>query len=412
MKNNLKQWLDWQNSLHTSKIELSLERVHSVAERLSLLEAAFPIITVAGTNGKGSSVTQLDAMLTANGMRVGRYTSPHLITYNERICIAGIYATDEQICQAFVAIEEVRKEISLTFFEFATLAAMFLFKQHKIDIAILEVGLGGRLDAVNIFDADIALITAIDIDHSDWLGNDRETIGFEKAGILRMDKPAVCSDPNPPQTVLKHAKQLNSKLYCLQRDFNYHETNNGWIWQTNNKTIKLPHLNLYGNFQLQNAAGVLMVLELLQLPIVPSGLVNAHVAGRFQILPGPITRIFDVAHNPLGAKVLATTLQQYAGKKQIHAVLGMLNKKDVVGFVELMQDIITSWHVAPLDTPNTTSTQFLIENLTSIGIKNITGYLSVTNAYENLIQNTKEGDIILVTGSFHTVAEVLVARCD
>ncbi|MBE9561812.1 MAG: bifunctional folylpolyglutamate synthase/dihydrofolate synthase, partial [Proteobacteria bacterium] len=177
MKTNLKQWLDWQSSLHTSKIELSLIRVRTVAKRLNLLKATFPIITVAGTNGKGSSVALLDAMLTANGMRVGRYTSPHLLTYNERICLAGTYATDAQICQAFTTIEKVRVEISLTFFEFATLAAMILFKQHKIDITILEVGLGGRLDAVNIFEPDIALVTAIDIDHSDWLGNDRETIG-------------------------------------------------------------------------------------------------------------------------------------------------------------------------------------------------------------------------------------------
>ncbi|MBE9561648.1 MAG: bifunctional folylpolyglutamate synthase/dihydrofolate synthase, partial [Proteobacteria bacterium] len=239
------------------------------------------------------------------------------------------------------------------------------------------------------------------------LGNDRETIGFEKAGILRANKPAVCSDPNPPQSILQHAQQLGSKLYCLQRDFNYHKTKDGWTWQTDGKIIKLPNLNLYGDFQLQNAAGVLMVLDLLQLPIISNGLTNAHVAGRFQVLPGSITRIFDVAHNPLGAKVLAETLQQYAGKKPVHAILGMLNRKDVASFAKVMQDSIASWHVAPLNTPNTTTAQSLINSLISVGIKNITSYSSITNAYNNLSKTAKEGDIILVTGSFHTVAEVL-----
>ncbi len=408
MKNNLKQWLDWQISLHTSKIDLGLSRVRIIAERLNLLTPTFPIITVAGTNGKGSSVALLDAMLTANGMRVGRYTSPHLLRYNERICIAGVDASDEQICQAFTTIETVRGEVSLTFFEFATLAAMLLFKQHKVDIAVLEVGLGGRLDAVNIFAADIALVTAIDIDHSDWLGNDRETIGFEKAGIFRANKPAVCSDPNPPQSVLKHAEQLATELYCLQRDFTYNKTNEGWTWQTNSKTLaNLPKLNLYGDFQLQNAAGVLMVLELLHIPIIPNGLTNTKIQGRFQILSGPVTHIFDVAHNPLGAKILTATLQQYT-KGKTHAILGMLDKKDIAGFVNIMQDSITDWHVAPLNTPNSATIQCLVASLTAVGIRNITSYPSITNAHDSLLANVKDGDRILVTGSFYTVAEVLL----
>ncbi|HHB93137.1 MAG TPA: bifunctional folylpolyglutamate synthase/dihydrofolate synthase, partial [Thioploca sp.] len=244
----LTEWLNWQNSLHPSKIELGLNRVRIVAERLNLLTPNFPIVTVAGTNGKGSSVTMLDAMLTANNMRVGRYTSPHLLHYNERIWIAGTEASDTQICQAFTTIEAVRTEILLTFFEFATLAAMILFQKNKVDIAVLEVGLGGRLDAVNIFDADIALITTIDIDHSDWLGDNRETIGLEKAGILRYKKTAVCSDPNPPQSIIQYAKQLTTKLYCIQRDFTYQKTKNGWTWQTDNDPIiDLPKPNLRGD---------------------------------------------------------------------------------------------------------------------------------------------------------------------
>ncbi len=408
MKTNLTQWLDWQSSLHPSKIELGLNRVRIVAERLNLLTPDFPIVIVAGTNGKGSSVTLLDAMLTANNMRVGRYTSPHLLRYNERICIAGTEASDAQICQAFTIIEEVRAKISLTFFEFATLAAMVLYQQNNIDIAVLEVGLGGRLDAVNIFDADVALITTIDIDHIDWLGDNRETIGLEKAGILRANKPAVCSDPNPPLSIIKHAKQLATKLHCIQRDFTYQKTEDGWTWQTDDEIlIDLPKPNLYGDFQLQNAAGVLMVLNLLQLPIIPSGLTNAYIPGRFQVLPGAITRIFDVAHNPLGAKVLTATLQQYPCKGKTHIILGMLEKKDIAGFITIMQNSGTDWHIAPLNTPNTATTECLSDNLLATGNNNITTYLSITKAYNNVLSIAKDGDRILITGSFYTVAEVL-----
>ncbi len=410
MKTNLTQWLNWQSSLHHSKIELGLNRVRTVAERLNLLTPNFPIVIVAGTNGKGSSVTLLDAMLTANNMRVGRYTSPHLLHYNERICIAGTEASDTQICQAFTTIEAVRAEISLTFFEFATLAAMVLFQQNKVDIAILEVGLGGRLDAVNIFDADVALITTIDIDHSDWLGDNREAIGFEKAGILRAKKPAVCSDPNPPQSIIQHAKQLATELYCIQSDFTYQKTKDGWTWQTdNNSIIDLPKPNLRGDFQLQNAAGVLMVLKLLQLPIIPNGLTNAYIPGRFQILSGAVTHILDVAHNPIGAKVLSTTLQQYPSKGKTYIILGMLEKKDIASFINIMQDSSTDWHIAPLNTPNTATTQRLTDNLLITDNNNIITYSSITKAYNNVLSIAKDGDRILITGSFYTVAEVLSA---
>jgi len=410
LKTNLTQWLNWQSSLHHSKIELGLNRVRTVAERLNLLTPNFPIVIVAGTNGKGSSVTLLDAMLTANNMRVGRYTSPHLLHYNERICIAGTEASDTQICQAFTTIEAVRAEISLTFFEFATLAAMVLFQQNKVDIAILEVGLGGRLDAVNIFDADVALITTIDIDHSDWLGDNREAIGFEKAGILRAKKPAVCSDPNPPQSIIQHAKQLATELYCIQSDFTYQKTKDGWTWQTdNNSIIDLPKPNLRGDFQLQNAAGVLMVLKLLQLPIIPNGLTNAYIPGRFQILSGAVTHILDVAHNPIGAKVLSTTLQQYPSKGKTYIILGMLEKKDIASFINIMQDSSTDWHIAPLNTPNTATTQRLTDNLLITDNNNIITYSSITKAYNNVLSIAKDGDRILITGSFYTVAEVLSA---
>ncbi|KHD08253.1 hypothetical protein PN36_19195 [Candidatus Thiomargarita nelsonii] len=403
----LNQWLDWQTSLHPHEIELGLTRCRTVAQRLNLLPPRFPIISVAGTNGKGSSVILLDAILTAAGYRMGRFTSPHLLRYNERISIAGHEADDAEICQAFRLIEEVRDDISLTFFEFSTLAALLIFQRNDVDFAVLEVGLGGRLDAVNIVDPKIALVTAIDIDHVEWLGHDRESIGFEKAGIFRAGCPAVCSDAQPPQSLIKHAEQLQAPLYYLDRDFAYQKSSDKtWIWQRMNKTQtqQLPLPNLPGEFQLQNAAGVLMVLELLNFPVakkaIHQGLINATLPGRFQILPGCI---LDVAHNPLGARVLAQLLAQQSCQGETHAVVGMLKDKDIATVLAIMQDVIHHWHVAPLNTPRSASAQSLVEHLTAIGASHIHSYPSIAAAYTH----AQKGDRIVVFGSFYTVSEIL-----
>ncbi|RKZ71395.1 MAG: bifunctional tetrahydrofolate synthase/dihydrofolate synthase [Candidatus Parabeggiatoa sp. nov. 1] len=427
----LNQWLDWQNSLHPREIELGLTRIRTVAQRLNLLPPPFPIISVAGTNGKGSSVVLLDAILSAAGYRVGRYTSPHLLRYNERICIAGIEASDAQICDAFNLIEEVRDNISLTFFEFATLAAMLVFQDNEVDLAVLEVGLGGRLDAVNLFDAEIALVTAIGIDHVEWLGADRESIGFEKSGIFRAQHPAVCSDANPPQSLIKHAELLQAPLYYLGRDFSDTKTEgHTWIWQVVEKpaAIKkrgyfdLPLPSLPGDFQLQNAAGVLMVLDLLVQAaprtkdgksfVVPEsavhqGLMNVNLPGRFQVLPGRVTRILDVAHNPLGAQVLRDLLYQQVCQGETHAVVGMLKDKDIAGVLTVLQESIDHWYVAALNAQRSASVQYLVEQLSAIGVTRINTYPSITTAYKYLLAHTKEEDRIIVFGSFYTVAEVL-----
>jgi len=403
----LNQWLDWQTSLHPREIELGLTRCRTVAQRLNLLPPRFPIISVAGTNGKGSSVILLDAILSAAGYRIGRFTSPHLLRYNERICIAGHEADDAEICQAFRLIEEVRDDISLTFFEFSTLAALLIFQHNEVDLAVLEVGLGGRLDAVNIVDPKIALVTAIDIDHVEWLGHDRESIGFEKAGIFRAACPAVCSDAQPPQSLIKHAEQLQAPLYYLDRDFAYQKSSDKtWIWQRMNKTQHLPLPSLPGEFQLQNAAGVLMVLELLNFPVpktaIHQGLINATLPGRFQVLPG---RILDVAHNPLGARVLAHLLKQLPCQGETHAVVGMLKDKDIATVLAIMQDAIHHWHVAPLNTPRSASAQSLVEHLTAIGASRIHSYPSIAAAYTQSL--AQKGDRIVVFGSFYTVSEIL-----
>lgn len=413
----LDEWLDWQTSLHPREIELGLTRCRTVAQRLNLLPLQFPIISVAGTNGKGSSVILLDAILSAAGLSVGRFTSPHLLRYNERISVAGTDANDAQICQAFKLIEEVRDDISLTFFEFSTLAALLIFQHKEVDLAVLEVGLGGRLDAVNIVEPEIALVTAIDIDHVEWLGHDRESIGFEKAGIFRARRPAVCSDPKPPQRLIKHAEQLQAPLYYLDRDFAYKKSGDKtWFWRLINKrgVFKeqglLPLPNLPGDFQLQNAAGVLMVLELLNFPVpeaaIHQGLVNATLPGRFQVLPGRVTRILDVAHNPLGAQVLADSLRQFPCQGETHAVVGMLKDKDIAAVLRVMQSSISHWHVAPLKAPRSASAQCLVDHLTAIGASRIHSYPSIAAAYTYSLSHAQAGDRIVVFGSFYTVSEI------
>ncbi len=418
----LQQWLDWQNSLNPVEINLGLDRIAIVAQNLSLLSPAFPIIAVAGTNGKGSSVILLDAILSAAGYQVGRYTSPHLLDYNERICINNTAVNEQEICQAFDLIETARGKLILTYFEFATLAAMLIFNRHRVDIAILEVGLGGRLDAVNVFDADIALVTAIGIDHTDWLGTDRETIGFEKAGILRPQHSAVCSDPKPPQSLIKHAQQLPTTLYCQNRDFSYQKRDNNWDWNSNQEVgfsnLTLP--NLKGRFQLQNAAGVLMVMQLLnqnssfEIPklAINQGLKTANLSGRFQILTGKIVRILDVAHNPLAAQELVESLQQQTCQAQTHALVSMLKDKAIGEVFKIMQPVIDCWHIATLNVPRAATIEQLSEPLAMLKITQVNTYNSINTAYKILLDKLPAGDRIVVFGSFHTIAEVLRFELD
>jgi len=411
----LSEWLAWQASLHPQEIELGLNRCHTVAQRLNLLQPPFPIITVGGTNGKGSSVAFLDAILTAAGYRVGRFTSPHLLHYNERIVITGQAIDNISLCKAFTAIEAARDQISLTFFEINTLAAMLIFQQSHLDVAILEVGLGGRLDAVNVFDADLALITAIGIDHEEWLGSDRESIGFEKAGIFRPARPAVCSDANPPRSLLNRAQQLTTPLYCLGRDFTYQKSNNDWSWQSQTRSYpQLPLPSLVGDFQLDNAAGVLMVLELfnaaLPFSAIQQGLRKTKIMGRFQILQGQVTQILDVAHNPLGVQVLKTLLQQMPCPGQTIGVVGILQDKDIPNMLTPLRDTFAVWYVAPLKTPRSAKIEDLMAALTAL--PEVHACASITQAHTQALSQAKPGDRIVVFGSFYTVAEVLIRNSD
>jgi len=298
---DLESWLGWQETLHPRLIELGLDRIQQVFQRLYPKPPPFTVITIGGTNGKGSSVALLESIFVSAGYQVAAYTSPHLLRYNERIRLNLHEAEDAQICQAFQRIDEARGDISLTYFEFGTLAALDIFYRQTVDIALLEVGLGGRLDAVNIIDADIALICSIGLDHTDWLGDDRESIAREKAGIMRPGKPVICSDADIPTTIFSEADRLDSKLLCLGRDFTYRRQDTSWQWSGRNGEVhNFPLPALPGEHQLQNAAGVMMVLECLaesypvSCQVVQQSLQGMHIPGRQQIISGKPDWIFDV----------------------------------------------------------------------------------------------------------------------
>ncbi|HLY95950.1 MAG: bifunctional tetrahydrofolate synthase/dihydrofolate synthase, partial [Sideroxydans sp.] len=308
MPNTLAEWLTYLESLHPKTIALGLERVAQVKQRLNL-QPDFPVIIVGGTNGKGSACAMLEAILHAAGYRVGCYTSPHLLDYNERVRIGKQPASDAELCASFAQIEQARGDTPLTYFEFGTLAAMQCFIGHTVDVAILEVGLGGRLDAVNVFDADCAVVTSVDIDHVDYLGDTREQIAFEKAGIFRRGRVAICADSDVPQAVQTHAQQVGAELWCIGSEFGYAAHQGQWDYRSKvGSRSALPIPALRGAFQLHNASAVLAVLDALkgELPVsmeaVRRGLVEVQLAGRFQFVPGKPQLILDVAHNPHAAR--------------------------------------------------------------------------------------------------------------
>lgn len=407
---NLTQWLNHLETLHPNTIDLGLERVAQVAHTLELLPFACPVITVAGTNGKGSTVALLENIFLAAGYKVGAYTSPHLIHYNERTRINAQSVEDAALCAAFAAIEQARGTISLTYFEFGTLAALLIFKQLALDVVILEVGMGGRLDAVNIVDADVAVISTIAIDHTEWLGKDRETIGLEKAGIMRAYTPTVCGDFATPASVRDYAKKLPAILYCQGEDFGYETTADGWRWWGH--TRQLTDLPIPA-IALQNAATVLQTIALLPpaLKITESAIKKAlqtvRVTGRFQIIAGEVQQILDVAHNPAAGALLAQQLQTQTCSGRTLAVIAMLTDKDMAGTIEHLINTITDWHVAGLDVPRGGKADVLAGHLRMQGAQIVYEHADVATAYKTALANAQVGDRIIVFGSFYTVAEVL-----
>ena len=415
--NTLPEWLAWQESLHFTDVDPGLDRVGQVWQQLAGdTSLPFKVVTVAGTNGKGSSVAMLDSILRAAGYHTGTYTSPHLLSYNERIAVNGRACDDRTICHAFEQIDQARGSVSLTYFEFATLAAVTIFCEQGIDIAILEVGMGGRLDAVNLFDADIALITPVSLDHVQWLGDDRETIGSEKAGIIRANKPLVCAESQPPKSIMDYANALNAVMSVATIDFSYQLEAQQWHWSNAAITWRdLPHPALAGRYQLQNAAAVLQVISvlidqgfsILQLQI-GQGLIQVELAGRFQQIPGPVMRIFDVTHNQQGALNLAELLRVSPCQGRTIAVLAMLKDKDVSAVSTILEPVIDLWHIAGLAGSRGMSAETLALQLADvIDGDMVNTFDTVTEAYTQAMTVAEEGDRVLIFGSFHTVESVM-----
>lgn len=411
----LADWLAWQETLHPKSIDLGLSRVKMVHGRLGRREKPPFTITVGGTNGKGSCVAMLDAILRQEGYRVGTYTSPHLLRYNERIRIDGEPVSDDRICDAFERIERVRDETTLSFFEFGTLAALDIFATADLDVQVLEVGLGGRLDAVNIIDADAALIASIDLDHQDWLGDTRTAIGLEKAGIFRPGRPAVIGDSDVPEAVVRYAEEGGVPLSYAGRHFIYEVSGDGWNWLGRNTQLAdLPFPALQGSHQLINASAVLEVLQRIEthMPVsaaaVRNGLRNVTLAGRFQYIPGSVPVLLDVAHNPQAVRVLAEYLGSRFGGKTIHAVFAVMRDKDVLGIITNIKDLVEHWYLAPLKMPRAATADQLLAIFDSLGVSAVrSGFADAAAAFGAAKQDAENDHLVLVFGSFFLVSEYL-----
>lgn len=411
----LSEWLGYIQQQHPQSISMGLERVSAVAKSMGLVHPARHCIVVGGTNGKGSTVAFIEAIARAAGWKVGTYTSPHLLRYNERVRIDGREVDDALLVEAFSRVEVARKQTELTFFEFGTLAAFWLFSRAVLDLAILEVGLGGRLDAVNLVDADVAVITTVDIDHTEWLGSDREAIGKEKAGIIRSWKPVVLGELDPPSSVLRHAYLLGANAIRAGSDFFYEKINEKhWRWWDVSLCMELPLPALSAPIQLANAASAIAALRALPrtLPFEAwsDGIAKATIAGRLQAFQiGAIQVLLDVGHNPQAAQVLASALRTQPIQGNVtHAVYAALVDKDVLGVATALAEIVTHWHLAGLDCLRGQSAECLAGRLAEISVVPSSLSGSVTEALQQTLQTAAPGDRVLVFGSFHTVAEALL----
>lgn len=417
MPSTLADWLAYLETLHPKNIALGLERVARMKQRLNLVPE-FPVVVVGGTNGKGSVCAMLESVFHAAGYRVGCYTSPHLLDYNERVRIGKQSAADSELCAAFLEIEQVRADIPLTYFEFGTLAAMQLFIEHKVEIAILEVGLGGRLDAVNVFDADCAIVTSVDIDHTDYLGETIEKIAFEKAGIFRHGRVAIFADHKVPQAIRKHAEVVGAELWCIGSEFGFTQHQGQWDCRGKlNSRSALPHPALRGGFQLHNASAVLAALDALNqyLPVsmaaVRRGLTEVQLSGRFQFLPGKPQWILDVAHNPHAARALAQNLAGLPPCPHTYAVFAMLKDKDVAGVVACLKPYINTWLLAGITAPRGASSEELHGVLQAASVKaEVVVFDVIAHAVAHACNVAGENDRILVFGSFYTVADAMAAK--
>lgn len=434
MNKNLAHWLSYIEQLHSKSIVMGLDRVNAMIARMQLTPN-FKIITVAGTNGKGSTTAMLEKIYCQAGYKVGCYTSPHLLHYNERLRLNHQEVSDEALCQAFSSVEAARtannQPIELTYFEFGTLAAVWYLMQINIDVAILEIGLGGRLDAVNAFEPDCAIVTNVDLDHQDYLGDTREKIGFEKAGVYRSAKPAICGDANPPDSLQDYVKKINAHFLNITKDFTVTQHDTYWQYQLKKNKITtidydLPYPALIGDYQLQNAASAITAVEMLQtkLPVkqaqIAQALQEVALPGRFEILQVPsnkglATVIFDVAHNPHAARALQKNLQKIKSvtPAKIIAIFAMLSDKDIASVVEKLKNVIDIWYVADIDQVRGAKAADIANIIRKCSPDaEVKCFTDAALAYQQaLVENdlynaNNENDKIIVFGSFYTVANV------
>lgn len=411
----LEDWLRWQESLNPRLVDLGLDRCVRVAARMGLQSLAMPVITVAGTNGKGSCIAYLGSVLENAGFPVAAYTSPYLHRFNESLRVCGREASDAELVDAFEKVEEAREGVALTFFEFRTLAALDIIRRSAAQVALLEVGLGGRLDAVNLLDADVAVVTTVDLDHMDWLGSDRESIGREKAGIFRAGRAAVCADPAPPASLVKHADTLGVALHRAGRDYSWTRHACHWSWQGPNATYQdLPPPAMPGGYQYANASAALMALQLLgadfviHAPAVRAGIAHAWLRGRQQLFPGAVERMVDVAHNAEAARALAATLRSRPAARRTHGVFAMLADKDVTGVAAPLDGLIDEWHTAPLPGPRGQSAERLAGCLRRLYPADpVHVHANVAEAWKAATRAARSGDRVVAFGSFVTAREVL-----
>ena len=410
---SLADWLFDLETRNTQEIQLGLSRIKTVAHTLGLDKCESKVITVAGTNGKGSTVAALESIYHTAGYKVGTYTSPHLIQFNERIRVNLIPISDADLCQAFCIIEEARAQTVLTYFEMTTLAGLLFFKKQALDIVILEVGLGGRLDATNIIDSDLSIITTIDLDHQDFLGTTLESIGYEKAGILRQEKPFIYADENPPESIIDAAEQHAVDGYFLGKQYFIKESLDSWDIHYQDKQInELPKPTI----QLKSAAAAITAITLLEgfLPVTQIQLNEAlrriFIAGRLQLEKGEVSFLYDVSHNPQSVRLLATTVQQWDKEARIHAVFSALQDKDILGLIEPLKDCVDYWYPATLNVKRAASVNLLLSHFRDAEIFVKICYNSPLIALNAALNHASPGDLIVVYGSFFTVGQVMAAK--
>lgn len=403
---SLDDWLRYLEQQHPTAIDLGLERIRQVADALCVGRPAPAVITVGGTNGKGSTVRYMETILVEDGQRVATYTSPHFLRYTERVRVQGEELPESAHCEAFAAVEAARGDISLTYFEAGTLAALWLIARADVEVALLEVGLGGRLDAVNLVDADIAVVTSVAIDHCDYLGSDRESIGYEKAGILRSRKPAICADPEPPQRLLAHARSIGAALHLAGEDYQQTLSADSQCWSFQGNGWQLNGLPMT-QLPWVNAATALAALSFLprrpSLQAVKAGLADARLIGRLQILHQSPLVVVDVAHNPHAARYLAEQIEVRWPGRRVRAVCAMLADKDIEGTLSILRSSVSDWYFAPTSGPRGAPAERLQQALKDVSTA---CFSSIEQAYKHALKDAEEGDLVLCFGSFVTIQAI------